>query len=418
MRGLSIVFFLCTFTGGTLSSPVTCSDYNTACDEVTEDLLDIMTRVQSVELCRQLCYDDSDCNYFTYYDANSSPLREACLTFRSCPSVHDCEDCVSESRNCETCGVGMSGIIDENLLDYRQDVQTERECKAACISVTGCSHYTYFTANHKEFPGLCFLLSSLIFPATDCESCLTGPVVCPEDYCLLDYMGNLTDSVTVTQSGTVKIVTSTVPEDCLLTILAVGGGGSGGVEHFLDYGGGGGSGYLDYFSGSVTKARLTVTVGQSDENTTVEAGRQGVVWALAGLAGEGWYGGDGYSGGGAACCGNTIHAGGTDGGDGEGESYNKGQGSHLDISTFSFQHFSLSPGAGGLHITGGGGGGVFINHLGPAWLQGQGEGYGGGGEGSTDGYNGKGHPGAPGVVIMEVRKKYTTLKPQIRHSLP
>ena len=102
----------------------------------------------------------------------------------------------------------------------------------------------------------------------------------------------------------------------------------------------------------------------------------------------------------------------------EGESYNKGQGSHLDISTFSFRHFSLSPGAGGLHITGGGGGGVFINHLGPAWLQGQGEGYGGGGEGSTDGYNGKGHPGAPGVVIMEVRKKYTTLKPQIRHSLP
>ena len=95
-----------------------------------------------------------------------------------------------------------------------------------------------------------------------------------------------------------KIVTSTVPEDCLLTILAVGGGGSGGVKEYIRFGGGGGSGYLDYFSGSVTKARLTVRVGQSDENTTVEAGRQGVVRALAGLAGEGWYGGDGYSGGG------------------------------------------------------------------------------------------------------------------------
>ena len=91
----------------------------------------------------------------------------------------------------------------------------------------------------KQTAGL-GLLSSLILPATDCESCLTGPVVCPEDYCLLDYMGNLTDSVTVTQSGTVKIVTSTVPEDCLLTILAVCGGGSGGVKEYLGFGGGGG----------------------------------------------------------------------------------------------------------------------------------------------------------------------------------
>ena len=57
--------------------------------------------------------------------------------------------------------------------------------------------------------------------------------------------------------------------------------------------------------------------------------------------------------------------------DGEGERAGRGQGNGLDVSTFSFRYFSLTPGAGGEHVTGGGGGGLLVNHLG------QGEGCGG-----------------------------------------
>ena len=409
MRGPLIVFSLLICTKEILSSPVTCSNYNTACDEVTDDLLDIMTGVETLEECRAVCLDQEDCNYFTYYDLNSSPLREACFTYRDCPSVHECHDCVSESKYCQTCGVERSGIIDENLLDFMTEVESEIDCKAQCISTPNCSYYTYFTAQDSHFPELCFLLSSLEDPVTVCPHCLTGPRDCQEEEpaCQLEYEGKLSSSLLMTRSGVVNIVSSTGTQDCLLTALAVGGGGKGGEEQFLDYGGGGGSGYIEYFSGSLNKDTLDVTVGRSGEYSSVESRRgRKVLRAEAGVSGEGWGAGDGYSGGGGGCCNRPLHPGGTNGGDGDGERSDRGRGNGLDVSTLSFQHFSLTPGAGGANYTGGGGGGVLINNLGPEdWVVGQGEGWGGGGEGNTEGYKGQGHPGGPGVVIMEIRRK-------------
>ena len=163
---------------------------------------------------------------------------------------------------------------------------------------------------------------------------------------------------------------------------------------------------MEYFSGSLATPRLTVVVGGPGENSRVKT-NQGelLVKARAGEAGQGWYGGDGYSGGAGACCGAADNPGGRDGGEGGGDLYNRGQGSGLDISSLSLTHFSLSPGAGGRHLTGGGGGGVLVNSLGPRVEQGRGEGYGGGGEGNIYGLGRGGdvQSGASGVVIMEIR---------------
>ena len=86
-----------------LSSPVSCSNSNTACAEEAGDLLDITTGVLSKEQCREVCLASADCNYFTYYDLHSSPLREACL------NVSECSDCLSESNYCKICGEAASG---------------------------------------------------------------------------------------------------------------------------------------------------------------------------------------------------------------------------------------------------------------------------------------------------------------------
>ena len=50
-----------------------------------------------------------------------------------------------------------------------------------------------------------------------------------------------------------------------------------------------------------------------------------------------------------------------------------GKGTGMDISTYPFDNFKLSPGGGGLHYTfgglfGGGGGGVLINNEGPEMI--------------------------------------------------
>ena len=160
------------------TSPVTCSNYNTACEEKSGDLLDLTTGVLSEEQCRQVCLASTDCNYFTYYEASSSPLRQACLTFATCLAVTECTDCVSGNKYCQTCGAATSGIIDQNLLDFRLSLDSELECKAGCISTSNCSHYTYFTREDTEFPGLCFLLSHLLPPLTERPHCLTGPLDC------------------------------------------------------------------------------------------------------------------------------------------------------------------------------------------------------------------------------------------------
>ena len=191
MKKFSSLCLVITAVVGSVSSvsPVSCSNYNTACEEDAEDLLDITTGVLSQEVCRQICLDSTDCNYFTYYDVHSSPLRQACLTFATCLTVTECSDCVSENKYCETCGAATSGIIDQNLLDFRLTVESELECKAGCISTSNCSYYTYFTQEDSQFPGLCFLLTDLISPLTDCPHCLSGPLDCSQARppCQLEY---------------------------------------------------------------------------------------------------------------------------------------------------------------------------------------------------------------------------------------
>ena len=193
--------------------------------------------------------------------------------------------------------------------------------------------------------------------------------------------------------------------ECEVRILAVGSGGAG-----TSYGGGGGgSGYLSYYSDTRPGfTELTVTVGQSDDflsgSSTVRANGDLILEAASGRSG-GYGGGDGYSGGGgSASSSSSKYHGGSAGGDGEGSA--GGDGTQQDITSFHFDNFVLSPGAGGFLHSGGGGGGVLLNGAEPARLhQGQGQGYGGGGEGRYDFDSDYSRLGLPGVVIVEVGRK-------------
>ena len=131
-----------------------------------------------------------------------------------------------------------------------------------------------------------------------------------------------------------------------------------------------------------------------------------LVEALGGAGGDDSEesGGNGYSGGGGgSMTGFPGGDGGTDGGDGGHSPFSSdgGKGSGLDIGTLEFEHFKLSPGAGGVgeYDRAGGGGGVVVVMEGKVWGRNKdhgptdGEGY---GAGSGNGWASK------GVALLEI----------------
>ena len=241
------------------------------------------------------------------------------------------------------------------------------------------------------------LLFSLLVTAASASS---EPVTCSSEGveckvreasgCSLAMDGELSQSVMLTSFGETSEISVSGFGPCDLTFLIVGSGGRAGYNN----GGGGGSGYLQYRSIQVPSGTLlTAQVGQSSSLTLSNGD---TVTAHKGQIGGNHDGGDGYCGGGGDYGGD----GGSDGRDGQDgdyfeEDYTGGTGTGEDISLYTFNMWTLSPGAGGHSSWGGGGGGVLVDGAGPESGSGQGAGYGGGG-------SGHGGYGLPGVILIEV----------------
>ena len=197
--------------------------------------------------------------------------------------------------------------------------------------------------------------------------------------------------------------------ECQLRVLAIGGGGE------ADGGGGGGSGYIQFYSETLTADTfISLTVGDQKASSIVTVNGQAVTAAPGNDGNDSGKGGDGYSGGGGYDHDSGSGCdGGTDGSDGEDCFYGDGgHGTRDNVTAYKMDNFVLTPGAGGNYdytgwdYGGGGGGGVLVNGEGPQQdsLY-QGWGYGGGGgyhryrvSGVTYRY------GLPGVILMEVEE--------------
>ena len=55
-----------------------------ACVAHSENLLNYIGEISSVDECRQLCIDEKDCQYLTYYGASSFPIHKACYLLKNC----------------------------------------------------------------------------------------------------------------------------------------------------------------------------------------------------------------------------------------------------------------------------------------------------------------------------------------------
>ena len=154
-------------------------------------------------------------------------------------------------------------------------------------------------------------------------------------------------------------------DSCDLTLLVVGGGGSGIT-------GGGGSGYIQYQTQKVSLGSvmtLSAQVGSNGQASYLTFSNGDTITAQRGESDDNQYwGGDGYSGGGGGG-GSEYYGGngGTNGGSGKsGSEGGGGRGTGEDISGFTFSSWNIGPGEGGdveyqREQFGGGGGGVLVD---------------------------------------------------------
>merc|ERR1712179_61457 len=267
-------------------------------------------------------------------------------------------------------------------------------------------------------PSLCLLFFPLSISALNLfESsvrCASNDTACNDTTeCSFLYEGKSQTHLMFTEPGvniTFSINEVSNVSECQVRILAVGGGGYAFHDDmFGDGGGGGGSGYIKYYTQTISgnKTEISVIVGDHDEASTINinTGDGDTLAAQAGHSGNEEQGGDGYSGGGDV----GHENGGSNGSNGQGAIGGSGTGE--DISSYTFQNFQLSPGSGGEyhrdffgHFYGAGGGGILVDGAGPGkknrggllWSHGQG--YGGGGNyGDQSDYFGH-----SGVIILEI----------------
>ena len=76
-RGITIAFctLLLPLVDAKANSPVTCTSPGVECEYTGENYIDTETEVQTVEECRQICMDQEDCQFITYFDSSACVVR-------------------------------------------------------------------------------------------------------------------------------------------------------------------------------------------------------------------------------------------------------------------------------------------------------------------------------------------------------
>ena len=192
-------------------------------------------------------------------------------------------------------------------------------------------------------PSMLVLLSALTY---------SNAVSNSKGSCALKIPGMKSTKLLLTETAEpLRVTIETGDAECLLTIVAIGGGGGDNMGAMA----GGGSGYVEWTQRTVSETmEVEVTVGNGTSynywapccGCGARAGASAVIWwggsevlLVANPGGDphgtepgedwhGGYGGDGYSGGGGKIEG--AGNGGMDGGDGTGTGGGKGQGIRLE----------------------------------------------------------------------------------------
>ena len=177
---------------------------NFGCVAHNDNYIKTIPGVLTVEECQDQCKNESVCTYLTYFGKDAFPLKNFCYLYSSCEMQNDCSDCVTEAVDC-LCSTSIIGTIDgTNFLKDLVDVNSERDCRQACVKTDNCRFYTYLSDQLQ-----CILLSDLIEPLNKCEYCKTGPVDCSGTSSTTTQTSSSTTTPNTTTKTTPKPFTTT-----------------------------------------------------------------------------------------------------------------------------------------------------------------------------------------------------------------
>ena len=283
-----------------------CKFEGESCEFLEGKILSIIPNIPTVDQCNSLCQENPDCTFSTHFGSEGFPLFSSCVLFSSCEILHSCWDCTTSDPTCtklvetELCVRNVEGRVGDNLVAFHSNVPNITSCRSSCFLESGCKFYTFHQLSDPEFPGACFLLSSLLEPLQESSIAQTGAINCSEwetPCYFLDPEGSpIYGDLMVTDTQETQVVQLVAQGPCGLVIVAVGGGG---VGDYGDFSGGSGSGFVEWKRENLTRSmELEVSVGGTGRRSIVSSNGTILVEAAAGGGPPDYTGGNSYSGGG------------------------------------------------------------------------------------------------------------------------
>ena len=228
-----------------------CKDDFQICEATEDNLIEIISEVETIEECRDLCHNSyPNCKFFNHFSNRTFPFTNTCMILDACDELRDCDYCYVEEAYCERpfCGSTVEGRIGDNLIERVPLVPSEKDCKIICADTEGCTYYTYYEETHDSLPKSCFLLSTFEFPVKRCQDCITSPINCNVGICGFYKEENVTASLVIKKTTTVRVLMLGRCNPLKALAMGPGGGYSNSNSDVLGcYAfGGGGSGQLNF----------------------------------------------------------------------------------------------------------------------------------------------------------------------------
>lgn len=158
---------------------------------------DIVPGVQTEDDCSKLCYNDDECQGYTWLD---SEVISLCKIFKHLDGLHACKDCYSGVFD-RCMSKACFGVNNDVIADHF--AENKVQCSKFCIEEPRCAAFTFYESSSQ-----CLIYSQCHVQAP-CDDCFTCKYNCIED--LSTTMEPITTTTKPTTSPKPTTTTTSVP---------------------------------------------------------------------------------------------------------------------------------------------------------------------------------------------------------------
>merc|ERR1712156_964527 len=206
-----LIFFISTNFLSVLSSN---SCFNEGKTWITDGQLDFIPGVTSAQDCVKMCFENNDCNGYTWFGDINVRFKNVCTLFKTLEQEYECSDCISGIKpDLETCTCeqknGQCSISDNFIAASHSE--SEFDCFLKCSAIKECKYYTWFSLQNEEVRQECLLFSSCDSVDSCSIGCYIGGVDCGDEPPVTTTPAPVTTTPAPTTTKPVPTTTKPVP---------------------------------------------------------------------------------------------------------------------------------------------------------------------------------------------------------------